>query len=391
MMNKNIKYLICAALLLTGIACKKLYQPTIISSGNSYLVVEGFINPGNEATMITISHTTELADAAGRNSETGATVTVEGGGSTWPLTELGGGSYYAPALNLDISKKYHLRIKLANGQEYLSDDAEVKVTPPIDDINYEIKPNGLHINASTHDAANKTHYYRWEYDETWKFHSKFLSSYKVVNGEVLPRTIEDQVYTCYNTHASSTVLLANTKKLTADVVSKVPITNIVPSSEKISVRYSILLKQYALTKEAFEFWENLRKNTEQLGSIFDALPSEIKGNIHNTANPDEPVVGYISVNTVAQKRIFIDKDDLPNEWLIEYPYDCKQDSTLYLNPVTKVDDVASFIISGIYTPTYAILGPPPASAVIGYGRTNPPCADCTLRGVKSRPAYWIEK
>ncbi len=389
-MTKNIKYLICAALLLTGFACKKLYQPNIISSGNSYLVVEGFINPGNEATTIKISRTVKLTDSVGLSMENGATVTVESNGGKWPLTELGGGEYYAPPLNLDISQKYHLRIKLANGQEYLSDDAEAKVTPPVDDITYNIKPDGLQINASAHDAANKTHYYRWEYDETWKFHSRYISNYKVVNGDVVPRQVEDQIFTCFGTHASSTVVLANTTKLEADVASNIPITNIIPSSEKISVRYSILLKQYALTKEAFDFWENLRKNTEQLGSIFDALPSQIKGNIHNTANLDEPVVGFIGVNTVTQKRIFIDKDDLPQEWILQYPFDCKQDSTLYVNPITKANDVSAFIISGIYLPTYAITGPKGGPA-IGYGRASPQCADCTLRGVKRRPDYWTEK
>jgi hypothetical protein len=386
-MLKNIKYGTFLMALLIAFGCKKPYFPTLATTANNYLVVEGFINSGNDSTFIKLSHTVNLADSVSASPERAAGVTVEGNGSTYQLNEIKPGVYSALPLNLAGSQKYHLRIRLANGKEYVSDDTEVKVTPPVDSVSYQIKADGLQINVSAHDPANNTHYYRWDYDETWQFHSKYISNYKVVNGDILPRQVEDQIFTCFANHTSSTVVLASTVKLGSDVVSNAPITNIIPSSEKISMRYSILVKQYALTKEAFDFWENLRKNTESLGSIFDALPSEIKGNIHNTANADEPVIGFVSVGTMSVKRVFIDKDDLPDAWILQYPYDCKQDSTLYVNPITKANDVAAFIISGIYLPTFSITGPMGGPA-IGYGRTSPQCADCTLRGYKRRPNFW---
>jgi hypothetical protein len=386
-MNKNIKYLSYLVVLLVAFSCKKPYLPTLAASANNYLVVEGFINGGNDSTFIKLSRTVNLANSVSTTPEKGAGVTVEGNGKTYQLTEIKAGVYTALPLNLDASQKYHLRIRLANGKEYLSDDSEVKVTPQVDTVTYQAKSDGLHIYASAHDPANNTRYYRWEYNETWLFHSKYISGYKVVNGVVVPRTVDEQIFTCFANHTSSTVTLASTAKLASDVVSNAPITNIIPSSEKISVRYSILVKQYALTKEAFDFWENLRKNTESLGSIFDALPSEIKGNVHNTANAEEPVIGFVSVGTMSTKRIFIDRDDLPREWILKYPYDCSQDSTLYVNPTTKANDVAAYIISGIYLPTYAITGPMGGPA-IGYGRTSYQCADCTLRGYKRRPGFW---
>ncbi|RWY46005.1 DUF4249 domain-containing protein [Mucilaginibacter gilvus] len=389
-MRKNIKYIVYLVLLIAGIACKKPYSPTLAATANNYLVVEGFINSGNDSTLIKLSHTVNLGDTVSTAAERSAALTVEGNGKTYQLNEIKAGVYAAAPLNLDASQKYHLRIKLSNGKEYLSDDSEVKLTPPVDTITYDIKSSGLQINVSAHDPAANTRYYRWDYDETWLFHAKYISNYRVVNGDILPRTSDDQVFICFGNHSSSTVTLASTVKLASDVVNNAPITNIIPTSEKVSLRYSILIKQYALTAEAFAFWENLRKNTEQLGSIFDALPSEIKGNIHNTTDAKEPVVGFISVGTMTSKRIFVDKDDLPKSWLVEYPYDCQQDSTYFVNPLSRANDVAAFIISGIYLPTYAITGPKGGPA-IGYGRANPFCADCTSRGVKRRPDFWRDK
>ncbi|MDO3626770.1 DUF4249 family protein [Mucilaginibacter sp. BT774] len=74
-----------------------------------------------------------------------------------------------------------------------------------------------------------------------------------------------------------------------------PILSIASSAEKLSVEYSILVKQYALSADAYKFYANLKKNTEQLGSIFDAQPSAIRGNIHFVTTPAEPVIGYLCI------------------------------------------------------------------------------------------------
>ena len=63
----------------------------------------------------------------------------------------------------------------------------------------------------------------------------------------------------------------------------------------------------------------MKKNTESLGTIFDAQPSEIKGNIYSASDPAEPVIGYISATTIEEKRIFIEQADLDG-W--QFTQDC---------------------------------------------------------------------
>jgi len=65
--------------------------------------------------------------------------------------------------------------------------------------------------------------------------------------------------------------------------------------------YSIEVTQYALTPEAFTYWELLKKNTEQLGSIFDASPSSSLTNIA-AINSKDLVIGYVSVSTTTKKE-----------------------------------------------------------------------------------------
>ncbi|MEJ7664694.1 MAG: DUF4249 family protein [Hymenobacter sp.] len=58
-----------------------------------------------------------------------------------------------------------------------------------------------------------------------------------------------------------------------------------PPSSKLYYLYSILVRQYALTPEEFAYWDKLRKNTENLGTLFDPLPSQLSGNVHRLTMP----------------------------------------------------------------------------------------------------------
>jgi hypothetical protein len=200
---------------------------------------------------------------------------------------------------------------------------------------------------------------------------------------IVARPLDKQIYQCFANDISTSILLGSTAKLTQDVVYQNPVIFIPSTSEKIGVRYSILLRQYALTSEAFKFWTSLKKNTEQLGSIFDAQPSQINGNIHNLNNPAEAVVGYISTSTVQTKRIFIDDTELPRNWRPDYPVACQLDSFYYSNPKSGQNEVGT-LISGSEIPISSF----GIRTIEGYLGSSRPCVDCTLRGKTAPPAFW---
>lgn len=353
-------------------------------------MVEGVIVPGADSTIIKLSHTVKLSEKTTSQPETGAKVTVEGNGAIYNLTEITSGTYASAGLSLDAAKKYRLKIHTSGNQDYLSDEMEVKITPPIDTLAYEIQSDGVNITSAAHDPLDTTRYYRWEYQETWRFNSEFESKYKVVGDTLLPRqhTLEDEIYSCWGNHGSNVVLLASTVNLQHDVVVKNPIAFIKAGDEKISIRYSMLLKQYALTKQAFYFWTELKKNTESLGSIFDALPSQLAGNIHNTANPTAPVIGFVSISTISTKRIFIDRSEMPftTAWRVVYPdFFCEggtaQDPDKFGN-----NTIRSEIIHGPHYALDVFFDPKGHMYAAEYNTGE--CVNCTLRGTNRRPSFW---
>ena len=305
------KVFVAAILIFTGFACREVYKPAIISSPDSYLVVEGVLNAGTGPTSIRLTRTFKLDDTARLKAEHSAQVLVEGkDNSTRQLTMGADGFYNSPGLNLALNQEYRLRIKTANGKAYLSDYLVAKETPPIDSLGFKQDDNGVQVYVNTHDGSGNTRYYRWDYDETWEIRSYYFSNFKYVNEVVSLRDAGDFVSTCWKYNSSSNILLGSSASLQSDIIYRAPLTFMGNGNEKLAVRYSILLRQYALDKSGYEFYETMKKNTESLGTIFDAQPSEMKGNIRCTSDANEIVIGYISAAVIEEKRFFISRSEL---------------------------------------------------------------------------------
>lgn len=378
-------------------ACRKPYKPEVVAEPNSYLVVEGLINSGADSTIIKLNRTVRLSGTSTVNPEKGAAVSVESElNESIQLIEKPNGVYVYPGLNLSTSHQYRLKIRTAGGREYASDFEPVMVAPLIDSLSYKVESNGVSINANTHDPENNTRYYRWEYDETWVYTSTFQSKYKSNGDTVLSRDlINDEIYTCWRSAYSSTIVLGSSAKLSRDVISDAPVTFLSRHSEKIRHKYSALIRQYPLTKGAYEFWVNLKKNTEQLGGIFDVQPSQINGNIHSVIDANEPVIGYVSISNYSSKRIFVDQRKLPT-WLDYIDDGCKVEDFIYLyrNPITgevenQVDEYINFrrATREIYIPLEGITDIV-THLILGYHAALPECVDCTLHGTNKQPSFW---
>ena len=281
-----------------------------------YLVVEGFINvSGNTDIMLTRS---SGLDTPRLIPEPGAEVDIQmQNGPSYFLTEGFNGHYTVDSLHIDPSQQYRLHIQTANGKEYVSDYSEVKITPPIDSVSWTWSTNSItgqeiNIFVSTHDNQTQPGYYQWQYEETWKYNSAFSSDLEYQNGQLVLRPVSDQIFYCWKSDTSTVINIANTEKLSANVIYQFPLTQIAyNSSDRLISKYSILVKQYALTQEWYDWNLKIKKNTEQLGSIFDAQPSETGGNFQCVTDPSETVIGFVGCTTETQQRIFIDRHDIP--------------------------------------------------------------------------------
>jgi hypothetical protein len=113
---------------------------------------------------------------------------------------------------------------------------------------------------------------------------------------------------CWKEYKSRDLLLGSG----VNTVSGSTIDNILeinPSDRKLSEIYRITVKQNAISKQAYDYLTNIKKNAKQTGSIFSPIPLEIAGNITCTTDPGIPVIGYVDVSTTTKKQLYISHID----------------------------------------------------------------------------------
>jgi len=373
--------LIYFLIIFLGIQCRQTYLPPVTQKNYSYLVVDGFIANGSDSTIIKLSRTTPISDSIFSVPEVGAQVTVIGDQSDiYFLADGGNGSYYIPSLVLNSSEKYTLRIITTNGNVYESNPLEVKASPPIDSVSWDqLTPGIVNIYVTTHDPQNNTRYYRWDYTETWQYGAKFQSTLEYTSNGLVMRPPADQISTCWRSRNSPNILINSSEKLADDVIFKNQLLQITGPDDRLDKKYSILVKQYAIDKNAFNYYQQLQNNSENLGSIFGPTPSQLNGNIHNVNDASERVIGYINAGSISQQRIFIDYLQVDSWPLPNYPPNC-QELSIGLN------DVDFYFSQGSYIP---IAENVVNLVLIGIWAAYPECVDCRLQGgTTTKPPFW---
>ncbi len=372
---------------ITYFGCKKPFNPETISGFTSALIVEGVVNPSGP-TNIYLSRTLDLDDKVAVRPELKAVVQILSENNTAvTLTERGAGLYSIPQLSLNAAQKYRLKIKTSSGSEYMSEAMAVRNTPAIDNFYWVREPGGVGLYVDAHDIQNKTKYYQWDFEEDWEIRSIDLSEYKGIahpqgGAAIVARDPKETalMYICYKNQRSTSIDIFSTAKLSNDIVSKHPIVFIPNTSDKLSVRYSINLRQYSLTFEAFEYLSMMKKNSEQLGSFFDSQPSELIGNIRNVSDANDVAIGYILIAPILEKRIYINRDDVPG-WGFK----------LTCNTITAVNNRDSLGVyfgpGSFYIPQYS--GQNGQGAIVNWTGAPESCLDCRSRGgTNVKPLFW---
>lgn len=386
-MIRKLLILCSFSIFLVYMACRKPFNPKTIKGFSSALIVEGVINPSG-VTNIYLSRTLDLDDKVMVKPELKATVQVISESNIiHTLPEKTNGLYSISQLALNSSLKYRLKIKTASGIEYQSDLMNVRTTPPIDSVNWVREPNGVGIYINTHDSQNKTKYYQWDFEENWELRSIDRSLYTAVSVRPSGVSVVSRdpneiplMYTCFKVQRSTNIDIFSTAKLSSDVVYRHPVVFIPNGSEKLDVRYSILVRQYAITFEAFEYLSMMKRNSEQLGSFFDSQPSELVGNIRSINDPDDIAIGYVTIAPVLEKRIFITRDQVPG-WA--FKLDCP-----IVFAKNHPDSLAVYFGPGAAN-IPQIPGTNNLGAVESWLGTLQTCLDCRTRGGNNdKPAFW---
>lgn len=287
---------------------------------------------------------------------------------------------------------YELEIITSEGKSYISEPTEIVPNPGIDNLYVSKEENdegseGLAFLVDNSGNSTSTNYFRYEYEETYKIVSPYKTTRDLVVvdgvGSIVPKTKEE--YICYNTKASNKIILASTNSFAINALEAFEVRFVPKNDPVLAQRYSLLVKQFALTQEAYTYFATLEKFAGSDDLFSQNQPGFIQGNLFSVDNPEEKVIGYFNVASVVSKRIFVD----------------------YLD-YFLTSDRGEFLKCQIVRPEYAIQALAALESgrakFIGYSYGPPneegkgpirivaaPCVDCTLLGSNVKPEFWVEE
>lgn len=380
-----------AILLLLLVCCVERYDIKSFASDNR-LVISGILSSDLKRHPVSISRTAKLNEIE-FIPETNAQVSIsDGNGTVFQLLESTPGNYETSMVAGIVGKEYFLSVTTQDGNRYFSDKVKLNDTPDIKDIhttysrdfNIGDGPGGFRIFLDTEDPTSQANYYRWEYEETYEVQMPFPSEYIWLGGNwnVTFRPVPIDI--CWPTKKSNNIMLKSTFGLSQNGVSDYLLREISGSSELMRIKYSILVRQYALSKAAYTYWNALRVLNESQGSLFDRQPGNIRGNIKSLSTSEE-VLGYFDAGVVKEKRVFYTP-------LIDF-FDAGYVKPPFLSACYEAKPIEVLLSTiGDYLdahPRDSLL----INDVMGMGDVTiflrkKYCIDCTNLGPNIKPSFW---
>ena len=305
-------------------SCEEPFMPDIEIEGyTNMLVVEGIITNETGPFRVRLSSTVPLDTTISTLPVYGAFVEIyDDRGNSYILQGKDDGWYQTESLNMkaELGVNYTLSIVTQTGVQYESSSVEMSEGPEIEKLHFKqsmhtnfnaVPPKDeawLDILIDAKGETGETSFVKWEFEETWETNIPNEVEVADAVGNITNDVAQpnNEMRNCWMSGNSNTIKIGSTRLLEVNEIINSPLKRIGPGGNQLDIKYSILVKQYSMNKEIYEFWSTLKEYNESLGSMFDKTPSSIYGNI-TCCNNNKKSLGYFMVSDVKQKRIFIEK------------------------------------------------------------------------------------
>lgn len=353
----------------------------------SLLVIEGDIIVGG-TTSVQLKTTRPLDSGAAEEGELypGASVWVEGAdGQVWngePVQDAFD-RFLVDTRDLETSGQYRLCVSIPGRGEYHSSFKGVSISPQIDSVSYVLNDTKdvLQVQVSTHNSSSEPLYCKWSFTEDWESNAEFMPYLGLIRHsdrvELYDLTEEDQLVMtkCFSKGESKDIYIADTEKLSQNVINNARLNAISKPSSKLASLYAITVQQTALDKEAYQYWTSLKASINGTGGLFAPMPNEVRGNIVSVTRPDEVVLGYINASTATTATKFI------YGWQVSF-FSITCQETEY--PKEQWKDVASALLRPV---RYKETAEGDLNTNIAFW-TSARCVDCRVYSNSTRPDFW---
>jgi len=227
--------------------------------------------------------------------------------------------------------EYHLVLVSPEGQRYESGYETLHPATEIEDVYYELESlptsepgendQGIRFFIDFEIGQDSGRYLRWQMQETFEILNPDYETRMYGKDRRWHDVTSSQKWlNCWLTNDVYEIHTLDVGNFEGDIYRNQPLNFVSGSTWKLLHRYSLLVRQYSQSEEAFWYWNELAKNVQSKGGLFDTQPALTPSNICNVGDEEEVVIGYFSISGVSEKRIFVGQ--VPGLEIYRDPYFC---------------------------------------------------------------------
>ncbi len=270
------------------------------------LVVQGLISDISEDCEVRLVRSSRYNDYEVTDESNAIVYVTDNNGEIIPFTEKEAGVYIPVDENFlgILGNDYYLTVETVEGTEYVSDIVTLNKVPQIDSVysvykeiySFEKKKyiKGIDVCIDFSWDEGKDYFLRWDYIETIKIWPRW----EAIN-------IEAPYAPCWQEKNSSKVITFDTKEVLSNSVKQFTVIHLSEYDYQPYYGYSVLIRQSSIDKKVYDFWQMVKDNSEENGSLFDNIPYSAIGNMECNTDEDKRVFGYFSASSVAKRRTYL--------------------------------------------------------------------------------------
>ncbi len=363
-------------------SCVKQIEPNIDTLDTNKYVVSGVLLDEGSVQMIYVSKTSDL-NKPKPSPVSGCLVDlIRSDGAEWHFYDVEPGSYrgFVNSDFIDKTKSFKIKVTTPDGDIIESSYESFSSCPEVGNVYYEAEQKdggyrqpdyyGYQFYVDLDASNTDSKYYLYHLIETFEHHSPYPKEYwwnGVLHREIPPDY--SNMY-CWVTTDIKDIFPLSTENLSANKYVKFKLNYTTNRTQRLEHTYSLLVQQMSVSKEGYEYWNQMSINRKQSGGMYNGQPIAVKGNLKYIDNRNKDVLGYFGVSSIKEKRIFVP----PSPFKI-IDYSCTMRKLRFGLREISWDEYPAYIYSENGIPQNKLM--------------DKACVDCTvLGGVTTKPNFW---
>ncbi len=278
------------------------------------LVVDGLLSTNTDSNLVFLLRTSDLIKQVFPAEEGAQVVLFDGEGNSEQYEDLGQGKYHLTGKNIEVKVggTYFIEISTRDGQHYRSEDETIISVPEIDSLVFDFSIEDI-INRETLvqeksffnmyvdgriPGDNGQTFLKWDVEHV----------YQVAEIECSPLVAPKPCYVTRKVN-NNQIFTLDGEEYIGGATYHIPVIH-----QELDYAFGLVasfyVSQKSLTRDAYQYWEKIKQILVNGGTIFDAPPAPVVGNVVCISEPGQEVLGYFSAVDEKKKVTLITRGDL---------------------------------------------------------------------------------